>query len=128
MLEPRGLEATLAEAWRAGVPHGQGPSAGGKIRVDLAVEGEQLTGPIRIAGDVAKRGLDKASEPFETFGGDAIARDAFDPDQTYRPCRIIGGEERTVHPGRPEVDFPRLVVHEPAIQYRLGSLPEGCQQ
>src|SRR5215475_3988654 len=128
MLDPRGFEASLAEAWRTGVPYGQGPSAGGKIGDDLAIERQQFAGPVRIAGDVAKPGLYMAAELFKALGGNAIARDAFNPDQTYRPCRIISGQDCAVHPSRPEIDLPRLAVDEPAIEYRLGSLPEGRQQ
>src|SRR5918999_6025073 len=125
MLDPRGFEASLAEAWWIGVPYGQGPSAGGKIGDDLAVERQQLARPVRIAGDVAKPGLYMAAEFFESFGGDAIAGDAFNPDQTYRPCWIISGQDCAVYRSRPDIDLPRLAVDEPAIEYRLGSLSEG---
>src|SRR5919109_4970246 len=128
MLDPRGVEASLAKAWWTGVPYGQGPSAGGEVCHDLSVERQQLAGPIRIIGDVAKLGLYVAAEPLEPFGGDAVARDAVDRDQTDRPCGIIGGQEHAIYPGRPEIDLPCLTVDEPAIEYRFGSLPEGCQQ
>src|SRR5919198_3854020 len=113
MLDPRGFEASLAKARWTGVPYGQGSSAGGEVSGDLTVERQQLTGPVRIARNVAKPGLYMAAEPFEPFGGDAIARDTFDRDQNYRPCWIIGGQEHAIHPARPEIDFPCLTVDEP---------------
>src|SRR5919108_583887 len=128
MLDPRGVEASLAKAGWTGVPYGQGSSAGGEVSHDLSVERQQLAGPVWIASDVTKLGLYMAAEPFEPFGGDAVAGDTFDRDQTYQPCRIIGGQEHAIYPGRPEIDFPGLTVDEPAIEYRLGALPEGCQQ